>query len=107
MLLYLYLNAFKAGILTLLDEPDIELKVRMGESFANYILLNFFCIFNSSFFSKPRFFKVFALERLNDVVNDFWPEISERIETMYVHIYLYIYWFFFEPYNVNCSLKRL
>lgn len=36
--------------------------------------------------------KVFALKKLNMIVDEFWPEISEAIEKMYVEskqIYLY------------------
>lgn len=43
--------SFKAGILSLLDEPMSELKI-------------------------------FALRKLDGIVNEFWPEISEAIEKM-------------------------
>lgn len=46
--------------------------------------------------------KVFALKKLDMIVDEFWPEISEAIEKMYVgknqKIYIYIIYYYY--YNI-------
>ena len=51
-------------------------------------LINFFYLFSAGIISlleepMPEL-KVFALKKLDMIVDEFWPEISEAIEKMYV-----------------------
>ena len=49
-----------AGVISLLDEPQIELKI-------------------------------FALNKLNLIVHEFWAEISDVVDKMLVHIFLLVF----------------
>lgn len=48
--------------------------------------------------------KVFALKKLNMIVDEFWPEISEAIEKMYVKVNIYIYSYTMIIYNIFIKL---
>lgn len=42
--------------------------------------------------------KYFALKKLDAIVDEFWPEISEAIEKMYVYLIFKVAFIIFESY---------
>ena len=65
----IFIFLFAAGVLSLLDETEPQLKV-------------------------------FALEKLNKIVDVFWAEISEAIDKMWVNfvVVLYVFWKLYKLY---------
>lgn len=70
---------YKAGIISLLDEEEPQLKVAQNRfliSLAIYTIVMQILYFDTFLLQE------FALHKLNSIVNDFWAEISGSVDKM-------------------------
>lgn len=70
---------YKAGIISLLDEEEPQLKVAQNRFLISLVIYTIVMqIVNFATFLLQEF----ALHKLNSIVNDFWAEISGSVDKM-------------------------
>lgn len=70
---------YKAGIISLLDEEEPQLKVAQN---IFIISLAIYTIVMQIIYFDTFLLQEFALHKLNSIVNDFWAEISGSVDKM-------------------------
>lgn len=70
---------YKAGIISLLDEEEPQLKVAQDRFL---ISLPIYTIVMQIIYFDMFLLQEFALHKLNSIVNDFWAEISGSVDKM-------------------------